>query len=88
MQQELMKLKLLNLLPLIQNDLNFVFPSIKALFPFVLILAPIRFNSATCINLFSKISSLIIEIFYFYKVKPLIVLVNQLEILGMEMFLN
>ena len=40
-------------------DSNLIFPSIVALFPLIEILAPILFNSATCINLFSNISSLI-----------------------------
>ena len=39
-----------------------IFPSTIALLPLVEIFAPILFNSATCINLFSKISSLIMEL--------------------------
>ena len=51
---------------------NLVFPSIIALFPLIFIFAPIRLSSETCINLFSKIFSLITDLLLALQSKTII----------------
>jgi len=51
---------------------NFFLPCMIAWLPLIFILAPILFNSGTCINLFSKIFSVILEIPFASHIKTMI----------------